>query len=114
MQSDNSAELTSGDIKMAGSPISPSTPVREALAWMQRSGQQAIVVMDGARPVGVITDRALRGRDLPDAAVQDVMDLEVVRVDPSLDVEDTLRAFREAAWHSVRRRHPVAPRAGSH
>ena len=78
---------------------------------MEGSGQRATVVMDGDRPVGVITTTALRGRGhtiSTDAEVQDVMDFEVVRVNPSLDVEDTLRTYRDAAWHSVRRRRPFA------
>jgi CBS domain-containing protein len=97
--------------------ISPSTSVREALSAMERSGLRTMVVVDGGRPVGVITATALHGsadRTMSiDAEVQDVMDFEVVHVDPSFDVEDTLRTFRDAAWHSVRRRRPFAERADS-
>jgi hypothetical protein len=64
----------------------------------------------------LITAIALRGRRhaIPTAAqVQDVMDFEVVHVDPSFDVEDTLRTYRDAAWDSVRRRRPFADRTVS-
>jgi hypothetical protein len=72
--------------------------------------------MDGNRPVGVITAITLRGggHAIPTAArVQDVMEFEVVHVDPSFDVEDTLRTYRDAAWHSVKRRRPFAKHAAS-
>jgi CBS domain-containing protein len=115
MRSNNSPEVTSrasDDVS-----ISPSTSVSEALAWMEGMGQRATVVMDGGRPVGVITATALHGGadgTMSTAAeVQDVMDFEVVHVDPSFDVEDTLRTYRDAAWHSVKRRRPFAKQAAS-
>lgn len=117
MRSNNSAEVTTCAIDDVTASISPSTSVSEARAWMEKSGQRATVVMDGDRPVGVITAIALRGRGhramSTDAAVQDVMDCEVVHVDPSFDVEDTLRTYRDAAWHSVLRRRPFAQQAAS-
>src|SRR6185503_14633893 len=106
MTSNKSPESASG-VDDAAASISPSTSVSDALARMERMGQRATVVMDGNRPVGVITAIALRGRGHAihtDAQVQDLMDYEVVHVDPSFDVEDTLRRYRDAAWNSVRRR----------
>ena len=47
----------------------------------------------------MITAIALRGRGHPipiAAEVRDVMDFELVHVDPSFDVEDALRRFRRA------------------
>jgi predicted transcriptional regulator len=93
--------------------ITPWTTVSDALTLMLNRGQTASVVMDGERPVGVITVKALqeqtmRGTMELDAPVERAMDLEVVRVDHSSDLEDTLRIFRDAAWYSVRRRRPLA------
>jgi hypothetical protein len=36
------------------------------------------------------------------------MDYEAVHVAPRTGVEDTMRAFRTAAWHSLDRRRPFA------
>jgi predicted transcriptional regulator len=111
MHSTNRQELTNRTIDDPTSSISPSTSASEALAWMEGMRQRATVVMDGDRPVGVITAAGLRGRGqtiLADAEVQDVMDFEVVHVNPSFDVEDTMRTYRDAAWHSVRRRRPFS------
>ena len=116
MNSKNSPECTSAATDDAASSISPSTSVSDALARMERMRQRATVVMDGDRPVGVITAIALRGRGhtIPTAAeVQEVMDLEVVHVDPSFDVEETLRTYRDAAWNSVKRRRPFAKQPAS-
>jgi CBS domain-containing protein len=135
MRSKDAADVTSGGTEEVAPPISRWTTVRDASAWMQKTGQRAVVVMDGDRPVGVITEKALRAagrrsaaasddalaaverRERPDLrlpeTVQDVMDFEVVRVDPSFGVEDTLRAYRDAAWKSVRRRHPFADHTSS-
>ena len=114
MKSNNAPEAMSQPMDHMTSAIAPSSSAREALAWMQRTGQRAAVVMDGDRPVGVITTTALRGpgtETSPRAEVRDVMDFDVVHVPPSFDLEDTLRAFRDAAWHSVRRRRPFAEKA---
>lgn len=119
MGSNKPADLPGGEIEQSRPPFLLSTGVSEALAWMERSGEVASVVMDGGRPVGVITARALRSYDIhggapPDGGVEQVMDFEVVRVDPSCDVADTLRLYRDAAWLSVRRRHPVARQPSVH
>lgn len=87
------------------------TPADEALVSMSDADQQAAIVMERGHPVGIVTRAALDANLVDaasDATVSDLMDFYAVHVDPTLGVEDTLRAFRVAAWHSLDRRHPFA------
>ena len=99
--------------RSAPPPLSPTNTVAEARAVLDASQTTAALVADGGRPVGVVTDSALRGRPghvpRPGAALADVMDFEVIRADPGADVLSTLHTYTEAAWVSLRRRRPCAP-----
>lgn len=85
--------------------IAPAATIAEAADIMAAHGVGALVVMDGAHLVGVVTDRDLvvRGlaRSLPaDARVDAVMSMNVVAIDADADVRDALAAF---GHHAVRR-----------
>lgn len=87
--------------------LSLVTPVRVARAVLAASGTDAAVVLDGHQPVGVVTAAALAGRK-PDTPIGDVMDLELVPIDPRADEHGTLVAYEGAASRSLLRRHPCA------
>ena len=94
------------------SQLAPTSTVAEAVAFLDRTGQFAVVVSERGEPVGVVTRVALRGqpghRPRPAAVLADVMDFEVIALDPASDTAMTTGAYREAAWHSLRRRRPSA------
>lgn len=85
--------------------IRPSETLRAACNRMLDHDVGALPVMDGARVVGMITDRDVAVRAVargfgPDAFVQDVMSIEVVCVVDAQDVADAVELMRE---HKVRR-----------
>ena len=94
------------------SQLAPTSTVAEAVAFLDRTGQFAVVVSERGEPVGVVTRVVLHGqpghRPRPAAVLADVMDFEVIALDPASDTAMTTGAYREAAWHSLRRRRPSA------
>jgi hypothetical protein len=100
------------DVTETISQLAPTSTVAEAVAFLDRTGQFAVVVSERGEPVGVVTRVALRGqpghRPRPAALLADVMDFEVIALDPASDTATTTGAYREAAWHSLRRRRPAA------
>jgi predicted transcriptional regulator len=88
-----------------------SMSVREARRAVSEAGLMAAIVIDNGRPIGIVTADALGDGELgPDATVDEVMDYEAVHVNPRGSVEETMRAFRTAAWHSLWRRRPFPHR----
>lgn len=87
--------------------LSAVTPVRVARAVLAVSGTDAAVVLDEHERVGLVTAAALAGHE-PEAPIGEVMNLELVRIDPHADEHDTLVAYQDAAWRSLRRRRPCA------
>jgi CBS domain-containing protein len=90
--------------------VTPATPTRIAAEVLAAHHLTAIVVTDHGHPFGVVTLDALAkaAASAPGTHVADVMDYEVVRLDPHAGEVQTLHAFRDAAWRSLRRRHPCA------
>ncbi|HLM63097.1 MAG TPA: pyridoxamine 5'-phosphate oxidase family protein [Acidimicrobiales bacterium] len=88
--------------------VTPATPVPEAAASLAAAGGRAIVVSLHGIPVGVLTAEALAedAATAPGATVEEVMDIELVKVGPHDDEITTLHAFTEAAWLSLLRRRP--------
>jgi predicted transcriptional regulator len=88
-----------------------TTTVADALECLYATHARAAVVVDGDRPLGVVTLAGLRGDvrrvPRPEACVADVMEFELVRVDPAADEHATLRAYANAGWSSLRRRRPA-------
>ena len=85
--------------------LTPDTTVEDALAAMAQAGCDEAPVDQCGRPVGVITAAALLQQDDPCARVGDVLEWECVHIRPTADTRWTLRAYRRAAWASLRRRH---------
>jgi predicted transcriptional regulator len=89
-----------------------STPVRVALEVLEARREATAVVFDDGRPVGVVTLDALTRPGLAgheaDVRVASVMDFELVRISAGAGELETLQAYRDAAWLSLRHRHPCA------
>jgi CBS domain-containing protein len=92
-------------VQRAPITLPPDGTIRQAAELMEVEGVGAIVVVDGHRPCGVVTDRDIvrRGvaRGLPgDARVDGVMSSPVVTIDADAD---TRQAFDVLQGHAVRR-----------
>jgi CBS domain-containing protein len=76
--------------------IQPDAKVIEALQLMARKDIGALLVMDGGRVVGIMSERdyarkvILQGKSSQDIAVRDIMTSGVVTVDPSKTIEDCM------------------------
>jgi CBS domain-containing protein len=76
--------------------IHPDAKVIEALQLMAQKDIGALLVMDGGRVVGIMSERdyarkvILHGKSSQDIAVRDIMTSGVVTVDPSKTVEDCM------------------------
>ena len=105
------------DSSVARETIDTGATVAEALEWMARNGQAMLIVTDAGRPVGVVTDGDLRGRNgrvaRRDSRVEDVLTWELVHIDVSADVLTTLNSYTNAAWASLYRRGPCDEEAMS-
>jgi CBS domain-containing protein len=76
--------------------IGPDEKVIDALKVMAEEDVGALVVLDGARLVGIISERdyarkvALLGKTAADVPVRDIMSAEVVTVAPERTVEECM------------------------
>jgi CBS domain-containing protein len=76
--------------------IGPNAKVIEALQLMAQKDIGALVVMDGGRIVGMLSERdyarkvTLHGKSPQDATVRDIMTADVITVDPSKTVEECM------------------------
>ncbi|ADP80520.1 DUF1918 domain-containing protein [Pseudofrankia inefficax] len=85
--------------------VSPATTLADAARLMDRAGVGALLVLDGERLVGIVTDRDLVlravARGMPrDARVDAVMTSGVVTLPVTAERAEVVRAFQT---HSVRR-----------
>jgi signal-transduction protein with cAMP-binding, CBS, and nucleotidyltransferase domain len=85
--------------------IAPEASIAEAARLMDTQVVGALIVMDGDRPVGVVTDRdiAIRAvaRDVPaDARVDAIMSHGVIALNAGEDLRHALPIFRS---HAIRR-----------
>lgn len=87
--------------------VTPATPTRVAADLLCERHLTALVVTDHGVPLGIVTRDALAEAG-PATHVAEVMDYEVVHLDRHAGELRTLRAFRDAAWRSLHRRHPCA------
>jgi hypothetical protein len=103
------AEVIRMNVKL---PLTRWSTVADALARLDGDEADAAVVFYDGRPDGVITRGALVGhggfRPRPGAHLGDVMDLEVVQIEPDADMDRTMSVYTNAAWRSLARRMPVA------
>jgi CBS domain-containing protein len=85
--------------------VAPETRIAEVAALMDQAVVGGVVVVDGDRPVGIVTDRDLAVRALArrvpyDARVDSVMSTDLVTLDASADLRDAIRIFSS---HPIRR-----------
>jgi len=85
--------------------IASEASIAEAARLMDTQVVGALIVMDGDRPVGVVTDRDITvravARDVPaDARVDAVMTPNVVTLDADADLREALSIFHT---HAIRR-----------
>ncbi len=79
--------------------------LRDAAGLMDTANVGALLVMDGARLVGVVTDRdivvrAVAGAYPSDSRIDSVMSMDIVTVDADADVHE---AYKILGSHGVRR-----------
>ena len=76
--------------------IGPDAKVIEALQIMAHKDVGALVVLEGARIAGILSERdyarkvILRGKYSQDVAVREIMTSDVVTVDPSRTIEECM------------------------
>lgn len=76
--------------------IGPDAKVIEALQLMAQKDVGALVVMEGGRLVGMLSERdyarkvILHGRSSQDVPVRDIMTSDVVTIDPGKTIEDCM------------------------
>ncbi len=85
--------------------VDVGTTIVDAAELLAAHGVGALIVLDGQRPVGVVTDRDLVTRCLavgmaPDSRVDAVMSMGVIAVDRHDEAEDLFHLF---STHAVRR-----------
>jgi CBS domain-containing protein len=85
--------------------VEPEVTLLAAARRMASEGVGTLVVTDGGKLIGLVTDRdiVIRGlaRALPlDARIDSVMSMNVVAIDADSDIRDAQRAF---GHHAVRR-----------
>lgn len=83
----------------------PDTTIAQAAQMMAGEAVGSLIIVDGDRLVGIVTDRDIvvraLARNLPsDTRVDDVMSMNIVALDAGADVRDAMRAF---GHHAVRR-----------
>jgi len=94
--------------------IQPKQSVRDAALMMRDRHVGAVLVVDGDRPVGIVTDRDLvmraiiEGRDPNTTPVRDVMSGSLTVVGSNQKIDDAVIAIRTAGV----RRMPIVDGAG--
>jgi CBS domain-containing protein len=85
--------------------VAPGASVIDAIRMMAERHVGALLVMDGARLVGIISERdyarkvILQGRASATTAVREIMTTQVITLSPDHDVEDAMRLMTE---HRIR------------
>ncbi len=74
--------------------VRPSTPVLDALKLMEEQDQESLLVIEGDRLVGIVTESdytrkiALQGKTSRSAMVKDIMSRQVVTTTPNEDIDN--------------------------
>ena len=85
--------------------VAPGDSVIDAIRLMAEKGVGAVLVMEGARLVGIVSERdyarkiVLHGRSSSDTSVRDIMTADVVTVGPQHTVEHCMQVVTE---HRIR------------
>lgn len=81
--------------------LSPKSTVYEAIDVMAQKGVGALLVMEGERLVGIVSERdyarkvILKGRSSRDTQVREIMSYPVICARPELTVEQTMSLMTE-------------------
>ncbi|MGA9175634.1 MAG: CBS domain-containing protein [Desulfobacterales bacterium] len=81
--------------------ISPDAKVYEALQLMADKNIGALMVMEGDRAVGLISERdyarkiVLKGKFSKDVPVHEIMTVDIVRIGPDRDVENCMELMTD-------------------
>jgi CBS domain-containing protein len=86
--------------------VAPSTRVGEAVAIMAQYRIGSVLVMEGARLVGIFTERdtvraLARSPDAPDHPVSKWMTQDPVTVTPDIPSQETLRTMLDAGFRHL-------------
>jgi CBS domain-containing protein len=87
--------------------ISPDATVYEAVAMMDEKNVGALLVMDGAKLVGMISERdytrkvMLRGKKSRDAKVSEIMSTNLTVTHPHEGVEECLRVMTDKRFRHL-------------
>ena len=85
--------------------ISPKATVYEAIAMMADKGVGALLVMEGEKLAGIVSERdytrkvILKGRSSREALVEEIMTRDVITASPEITVADGMRLMTE---HRIR------------
>lgn len=85
--------------------VAPETTVYDAISMMSDRGVGALLVMEGERLRGIISERdytrkvILQGRSSKDTRVNEIMTGDVIAAQPHITVEDAMRLMTE---HRIR------------
>ncbi len=85
--------------------VSPQTTVFDAIAKMAEKGVGALLVLDGDRLAGIISERdytrkvILKGRSSREALVEEIMTRDVVTASPDITVAEGMRLMTD---HRIR------------
>jgi CBS domain-containing protein len=81
--------------------VPPDAPVLEAIRLMAEHGVGALLVMQGAKLEGIVSERdyarkvILRGRSSSDTPVRQIMTAEVITVDPSNSAQQCMKIMTD-------------------
>src|SRR5215468_12738846 len=81
--------------------LAPNATVYEAIDQMAQKGCGALLVMDGKRLVGIVSERdyarkvILKGKSSREIEVCEIMSHPVICIDPELTVEQTMTLMTE-------------------
>jgi CBS domain-containing protein len=81
--------------------VSPNTSVFDAIKMMADKGVGALVVTDGRRPIGIVSERdyarkvILQGRSSQSTAVKEIMTTAVVYARPDETVEESMAVMTD-------------------
>ena len=85
--------------------VAPGDSVMDAIRLMADKGVGAVLVMDGARLAGIVSERdyarkvVLHGKSSSDTSVRDIMTADVVTVDPNQTVAQCMQIVTD---HRIR------------
>lgn len=94
--------------------VRPEQPVLEAIGLMAENHVGALLVLEGTRLAGIVSERdyarkvVLRGRAAETTPVRDIMSSPVVTIGPDSTVEDAMRLMTERRFRHL----PVADGSG--